>query len=106
MSLRLKKNDLVLVIAGKDKGKTGKVVLVDPKNGFVVVEGVALVKKHQKPSKKYPQGGIIDKNMPIRIENVMVVCGSCNKATRVGYKNDSKDKTRVCKKCGEVLNAS
>ncbi|OQA52778.1 MAG: 50S ribosomal protein L24 [candidate division WS2 bacterium ADurb.Bin280] len=106
MSLRIKKNDNVMVITGKDKGKAGKVISVDPKSELVVVEGVGLVKKHQKPSKKYPQGGIIDKNMPIKVSNIMVICGSCNKITRVAYKNDAKEKARVCKKCGEVLNAS
>lgn len=106
MNLKIRKNDNVVVITGKDKGKVGKVIAVLPKDGKVIVEGVNIVKKHQKPSKKYPQGGIIDKNMPMQSGNIMIICKSCNKPTRLGFKNSGKDKRRICKQCGEVVDAA
>jgi large subunit ribosomal protein L24 len=101
--LLIKKGDQVLVGAGKDKGKTGKVIYVDKKSLRVAVEGLNVYKKNVKPSKKYPQGGIIDINAPMAISNLTLVCGSCKKATRVGLKNSGKDKRRICKKCSEVI---
>jgi len=106
MSSKIRKQDLVLVTAGKDKNKTGKVLSVLKKSDKAVVEGVNIFKKHQKPSKKYPQGGIIDVTVPVNISNLMVVCQSCNKPSRVKFKNTGKDKRRICGKCGEVINAS
>lgn len=104
--MKIKKNDTVLIIKGKDRSKTGKVTLVNPTKQTVVVEGVNLYKKHAKPSKKYPQGGIIDVNMPVKSENVMVVCPGCKKAVRISYKNEGKDKRRICVKCKEMIDAS
>lgn len=106
MASKIKKNDTVLIIAGRDKSKTGKVLAVSPKAGKAVVEGVNIYKKHQKPSNKYPQGGIIDVTLPIEISNMAVVCAGCNKPSRVKFKNDGKEKRRICGKCGEVINAA
>ncbi|GAV24656.1 50S ribosomal protein L24 [Carboxydothermus islandicus] len=102
--LKVKKGDTVLVIAGKDKDKKGKIVQVLPKENRVVVEGVNIVKRHTRPNPKLPQGGIVEKEAPIHVSNVMVICPSCGKPTRVGKKflADGK-KIRVCKKCGESL---
>ncbi len=103
---KIKKNDTVLVLAGKDRGKTGKVVSVNPKGNSVLVEGVNKFKKNAKPSNKYPQGGIIDITKPINISNAQVICASCNKPTRVFFKNSGTQKRRICRKCGEVVDAS
>ncbi|GMT41627.1 MAG: 50S ribosomal protein L24 [bacterium] len=102
--IRVKKDDVVEVITGKDRGRRGKVLTASPKTGFVVVEKINIVKKHQKPQTKMRQGGILEKENKIRIENVMVVCQKCDKAVRVG-KKELKDGKRVryCKGCGEVL---
>lgn len=105
-NISIKKGDQVLVTAGRDKGKTGKVLTVNTKVLKAVVDGVNIYKKHVKPSSKYPQGGIIDKNVPIVISNLAVVCPACQKPTRIGYKNTGRDKRRFCKKCGEVVDAS
>ena len=83
--LNVKKGDNVIVIAGKDKGKQGKVLSASPKNEKVVVEGVATVKRHTKPSQKLPQGGIIEKEAPIHVSNVMPYCPTCKKGVRVGH---------------------
>jgi len=101
--LKIQKNDLVIVIGGKDKGKTGKVMHVNSKNGKATVEGLNVYKKNVKPSKKYPQGGIIDINAPVQISNLMIICPACKKATRTAAKNTGKDKRRICKKCSEVI---
>lgn len=102
--MRIKKGDNVLVIAGKDAGKKGKVLRVLPKANRVVVEGVNRVKKHQKPTRALPQGGINRIESPLNISNVMLLCGKCNKPTRVGAKFlDNNEKVRYCKKCGEIL---
>jgi len=101
--LKVKKGDTVMVIAGEDKNKTGKVLAVDPKKRTVIVEGVALITKHQKPRKVNEQGGRITKEAPIHVSNVMVICDKCNEPTRVGMKiiGEGKEKTkvRICKKC-------
>lgn len=101
--LSIKKNDKVLVITGKDKGKQGKVLGVLPKDNKVVVEDVNVVTKHQKPRSQQDQGGLIKKNAPIEISNVMVVCPECGKATRVARKNIDGKNTRICKKCNASL---
>lgn len=101
--LNVKKGDNVIVIAGKDKGKQGKVLSTSPKNEKVVVEGVATVKRHTKPSQKLPQGGIIDKEAPIHVSNVMPYCSNCKKGVRVGHVIENGKKIRVCRKCGKAL---
>ena len=97
------KGDKVKVITGKDKNKEGVVLAALPKKDKVVVEGVNVVKKHQKPSQTAPQGGIVEMEAPIHVSNVMVVDPSNGEATRVGYKEVDGKKVRVSKKTGEVL---
>lgn len=104
MGLRIKKGDTALVIAGKNKGKSGRVLSVLPTKERVIVEGLNIVKKHMKPSKQYTQGGIIEKESPIHISNVMLMCPKCNKPTRIGSTVfDDGRKLRTCKKCKEVI---
>ena len=100
-TLKIKKGDTVKVIAGKDNGKEGKVLSVDAKNSKVVVEGVGMVTKHTKPSAANQNGGIIQKEAPIDISNVMYV--HKGKATRVGFKMDGDKKVRFAKSTGEVI---
>ena len=99
----IKTGDKVKVITGKDKNKEGVVLAAFPKKDKVVVEGVNVVKKHQKPSQTAPQGGIVEMEAPIHVSNVMVVDPSNGEATRVGYKEVDGKKVRVSKKTGEVL---
>lgn len=101
--MKIKKSDNIMVIAGKDKGKTGVVERVFPAMGKIVVKGIALAKKHVKPSKKNPQGGIMDINQKIFASNAMVVCPSCGKPTRVGYVISDKKKSRICKRCNQSI---
>ena len=101
--MKVKKGDNVIVIAGKDKGKKGKVVKSLPKDERVVVEGVNIRKRHVKPRRQGEKGQIIEKPSPIHVSNVMVVCSKCNKPTRIGYKLHKDGKSRICKKCEAVL---
>ena len=103
VKLHVKKGDSVVVLAGKDKGKLGKIITAMPAAGKVIVEGVNKVKRHSKPSLKTPQGGIITKEMPLHACKVQLVCPACNKPTRVGHKDVNGKNARVCKKCGEVI---
>lgn len=105
MAMKVKKDDTVIVIAGKDKGKKGKVLATVPNESKVVVEGVNMQKKHVKARSAQQPGGIMDKQGAIDSSNVMVVCPKCGKAVRVAYAIDEKTskKVRVCKKCGEKL---
>ena len=99
--LKIRKGDRVRVLSGKDKGKEGEVMRALPREGKVIVEGVNIARKSQRPTRTTQQGGIIDKDMPIQVSNVALVCPACGKPTRVGYKIDaSGTKARVCKKCG------
>lgn len=100
-TLKIKKGDTVRVIAGKDNGKEGKVISVDAKNHKVIVEGVGIVTKHTKPSAANQNGGIIQKEAPIDISNVMYV--HKGKATRVGFKVENDKKVRYAKSTGEVI---
>ena len=100
-TLKIKKGDTVKVIAGKDTGKEGKVLSVDAKNGKVIVEGVGMITKHAKPSAANQNGGIIQKEAPIDLSNVMYV--HKGKATRVGFKMDGDKKVRFAKSTGEVI---
>lgn len=95
--------DKVKVIAGKDKNKEGVVLAAFPKRNKVIVEGVNMVKKHQKPSQAAPQGGIIETEAPIHVSNVMLIDPSNGEATKVGYKVIDGKKVRVSKKTGEVI---
>ena len=103
VKLHVKKGDTVQVLAGKDKGKQGKIISANPSAGKVIVEGVNKVKRHSKPSLKVPQGGIITKEMPMPACKVQLVCPACNKPTRTGHKIVSGKNSRYCKKCGEVI---
>ncbi|MCL6562243.1 MAG: 50S ribosomal protein L24 [Firmicutes bacterium] len=102
--MHVRKGDTVAVLAGKDKGKRGKVIRAIPKEERVVVEKVNLVKRHLKPNPKNPSGGIVTMEAPIHVSNVMLVCKSCNRPTRVGKKFlDNGAKVRVCKRCGATI---
>jgi large subunit ribosomal protein L24 len=101
---KIKKDDKVIVNAGKEKGKIGTVLRVDSEKGRVIVEKVNIVKKHARPSAKTAQGGIIEKEAPLDISNVMVVCNKCTEPTRIGTSLlEDGSKVRVCKKCGEPM---
>ena len=91
------------MIAGKDRGKTGVVERVFPSIDKILVKGIAMAKKHIKPSRTNPQGGILDINLKINASNAMVVCPSCGKPTRIGYKTNDGRKTRICKKCNQSV---
>ena len=102
--LSVKKGDFVQVISGKDKGKKGKIILTIPNKNRVVVEKVNIIKKHMKPTDANPQGGIIEKEAPIHVSNVMIFCQTCNRPVRIRKKIlDNGKKVRVCSKCGEIL---
>jgi large subunit ribosomal protein L24 len=104
MGLSIKKNDTVLVITGKEKGKRGRVLSFYPSKGRLLIEKINMIKKHMKPTRKYTQGGIIEKETPLHASNVMLVCPKCNKPTRIS-KTSLQDgrKVRMCKKCREVM---
>lgn len=102
--MHIRSNDTVMVITGKDKGTKGKVLSAFPKTGKVVVEGVAIATKHQKPRQQGQPGGIIKKEAAIDASNVMVICPKCQKPTRVGHKIlDDGSKTRTCKACSAAI---
>ena len=102
--LRIRKGDRVRVLTGKDRGKEGEVSRALPREGKVIVDGVNVVKKHQKATRATMQGGIIDKDMPLPVANVALVCPTCGEATRVGFRTEPDGtKVRVCKKCGGDL---
>ncbi|NKE07725.1 50S ribosomal protein L24 [Mesobacillus selenatarsenatis] len=101
--MHVKKGDKVMVISGKDKGKTGMILEAYPKQSRVLVEGINIVKKHAKPSQVNPQGGILNQEAPIHVSNVMPVDPKSGKPTRVGYTVENGKKVRVAKNSGEVL---
>ena len=102
--MRFRSDDNVLVIKGRDRGKQGRIQKINASNNKVLVEGVNIVKKHQKPAQGVRQGGIIQKELPIPIANVMLVCTQCNKPTRIGYQFLADGtKARVCRLCEEVI---
>ena len=101
--MNIKKDDKVVVLSGKDKGKQGKILVSTPKAAKVIVEGVNVATKHQKPRKQGEEGGIIKVETPIYASKVQLVCPKCGKATRVGHKITDGKKIRVCKKCGAEI---
>ncbi len=101
--MKIKKEDKVLIIAGKDKGKTGKVMHAFPKDRQVIVEGLNLMKKHVRPKKQGESGQIIEFPAPIHVSNVKFICPKCDKATRLAIKKERESKKRVCKKCDKVV---
>jgi large subunit ribosomal protein L24 len=107
IGFHVRKDDIVQVIAGKEKGKTGKVLRVLPKKNRVLVEKVNFIKRHTRPSGKARQGGIIQKEAPIHISNVLLVCPKCNRGVRMGKRvSEDGKKALVCKKCGELIERS
>ncbi|MBN1562122.1 50S ribosomal protein L24 [candidate division KSB1 bacterium] len=107
--MRVRKNDQVLVLSGNYKGKKGKVLKVFPEQNRIIVEGVNFIKRHSRPTQQNPQGGIIEKEAPIHVSNVMVVCPKCSTPARMGRQTvydetrKRKNSVRVCKNCGEML---
>ena len=102
--MHIKTNDVVVVLSGRDRGKRGKVISADPKAGTVLVEGVNVAKRHQKPRKQGEPGGIIKKETPIRACKIMRVCPKCDKPTKPAHNfTDDGSKVRVCKKCGAEI---
>ncbi len=101
--LFVRKGDLVVVLAGKDKGKQGRVLKVFPEPQKIIVEKINFGKRHTKPNREQQQGGIVEKEIPIPVSKVQIICGKCRKNTRVAYKILGDKKTRVCKNCGEIL---
>jgi large subunit ribosomal protein L24 len=102
--IRIKKSDNVVVLSGKDKGKRAKVLEVNPEKTTVLVEGVNVMKKHTKPRPpKVPQGGILEKAMPIHVSNVMLVCPHCDKPVRIKTRETGGERDRVCRKCKEII---
>src|SRR5437870_13660806 len=100
---RLRKDDTVIVIAGKERGKTGKVLRVLPERGRVLIERVNMVKRHMKPRGVQQPGGIVEREAAIHLSNVLPICGRCNKPTRIGHRRVEGKTTRVCRRCGEVM---
>ena len=104
LKYKIKKNDMVMVIKGRDRGKTGKVMRVLPDEGRVLVERLNVVKRHSKPRGAASPGGIVEKEAPLRIENVMIFCDRCNAPVRVGWKTSPDGaKSRICSRCKEAL---
>jgi len=102
--MHIKKNDVIVVLSGRDKGKQGKVMSADPKDGKILVEGINVAKRHKKPRKQGQPGGIISKETPIYASKVMRVCPKCNSPTRPAHRiDDQGNKTRVCKKCDAAI---
>ena len=102
--MKIRKNDNVLVIAGKDKGKKGKIRFVFPKKSQIIVEGINMIKKHTKAKGAVRQAGIIEREAPIHMSNVMLLCSKCSKPARVGFTFlEDEKKVRVCRNCKEVL---
>ena len=101
--MNIKRDDKVIVLSGKDKGKSGKVIAADPKAEKVIVEGVNVATKHQKAQKKGQDGGILKIETPIYVSKVQLVCPKCGKGTRVGHKIADGKKVRICKKCGAEI---
>ena len=99
---KLRKEDLVQVIAGKDKGKQGKILKIDRDKGRVIIAGINMIKKAMKKKKQTDRGGIVEIEAPLDISNVMIVCKKCG-PVKIGYKIDGDTKKRVCRKCGEAL---
>lgn len=104
MGLGIKKDDNVLVVTGAEKGKKGRVLSVDLGTNRLIIESVNIIKKHMKPSKRYQQGGIIEKEAPLNRSNIKLLCPKCDKPTGIGNTIlENGKKIRSCKKCGEVI---
>jgi large subunit ribosomal protein L24 len=101
---KIRKNDEVMVILGRDRGKKGKVLASIPRDDRLIVEGINMVKRHTRPRGKIRQAGIIEKEAPLHVSDVKLICKKCNRPARVGFRLlEDKSKVRSCKKCGEVI---
>lgn len=104
MPMRIRKDDTVKVLHGKYRGKTGKVIKMLSEKSTALVEQINIVKKHSRPTKQAPQGGIIEKEAPVDLSNLMLVCNRCHKATRLKAKKLKNGKQeRICRHCGEII---
>ena len=101
--MKIHKGDNVQIMIGKDRGKQGKVLKMESKSNKIYIQGLNVFKKHQRPKKQNEKGEIISVNRPLNISNVKIVCTSCNKPTRVGFKIESENKVRYCKKCQAII---
>ncbi len=101
--MKLRRKDTIIVLAGKDKGKTGEIERVLPQIGKIIANNLNVVKRHTKPSNKVPRGGILEIAKPINASKVALVCPSCKKPTRVGYQINGDNKERICRKCQAVV---
>ena len=101
--MKLKRKDNVIMLAGRDKGKTGEIVRILPATNQIVAEGLGVVKRHTKPSNKVPRGGILEIAKPINVSKVALVCPNCKQPTRIGYEINGENKERVCRKCKAVV---
>jgi len=102
--MKIKKDDRVKVISGKDKGKEGKVLKTFAKEDRIIVEGINKIKRHQRATNNQRESGIIEKDAPISVNKVMLICPVCDKPTRIGHKRlENNEKVRMCKKCGEII---
>jgi large subunit ribosomal protein L24 len=103
-SIHIKKGDNVAVISGKEKGKKGKVLHTVPKKQGAIVEALNMITRHERPSQQNPQGGMVQREAPIHVSNLMVICTKCNQPTRVGRRIlEDGSKVRTCKKCSEII---
>jgi large subunit ribosomal protein L24 len=105
-NLKVKKGDKIIVLTGKDKGKTGIVERISVKTNSLLVNGLNVVKKHTKATKQNPSGGVVEISRPLAVGKIQVICPSCNKPARIGYEVKGKTKERVCKKCGKPIHVT
>jgi len=103
--MKIKTGDKVEIILGKDRGKSGKVIQVFPKELKVVVEGINVIKKHLRTNRRGEKGQIIELSAPLAVGNMMLICPKCNRKVRVGYKVEAEKKQRQCKQCGEIIDS-
>ena len=102
--MKIRKNDTVLVIAGKDRGKRGKVRFAYPKDERILVEGINFIKMHSRARRGARQAGIIERESPIHISDVILLCSQCNHPARIGFRNlEDGRKVRICRSCGEII---
>jgi large subunit ribosomal protein L24 len=102
--VQIRKNDIVKVIAGKEKGKVGRVLKIDREAGRIFIEKINMVKRHIKPGKAHPQGGIVEKEAAMAYSNVMIMCDKCYNPTRIStHQDDEGKRSRTCRRCGDVL---
>lgn len=101
--MKLRRKDTVIMLAGRDKGKTGEIERILPQTNQVIATGLGMIKRHTKPSTKVPRGGILDITKPIAVSKVALVCPACKQTTRIGYNLNGDNKERICRKCQAVI---